>query len=145
MKNLPENVEYVFVDSRSINNQYKLKAGKGLVFPFSLNSEHYLMITAGDTFLMNTQELSLRLWFGQKPWNQADIDIKLVHNSLNLRRSGTDFVFYEKNKKKPTQFENERNKIFVPITPNKIYYCNIQNLENQENTFELSFLHEKII
>ena len=120
----------VFPSEFSFNQMIVIDPDKGDIgtfFPIEIHPTSYLEITAQQR--PGPQDLSLKLWFSEKPWNKPpsfqfppkDKFFGITKTPLNLRIGFFTLPLPEVNKYR-----------YIKLIPGK-YYVNIQNLENKAN------------
>jgi hypothetical protein len=133
------------VDTLSPDDNYMIPRSQTLVFPFKLDGNAAVQLTAGQTNYYANQSNTIQGWPSEEI-NGISIVIGLNPSLArkNLSSSGYDWLLISRNTDRngliPVADLNEPN-ITYHIDQNKTYYMCFKNLENRDNGLYLRFAY----
>jgi hypothetical protein len=139
---IPYGVNLKLRESRDHN--YEIYRSQVDSFPFILTGEFEQIIVAGQhTAYANTQNWSISMWASEEP-NGISITTAFP-NVSEPRLSAAGFVWNLFDNTNPSLANVPKSYVrridySQPIAKNKIYYWNVQNLENKNNAYYLRFI-----
>lgn len=121
----------------SPEHNYLITKSQTQCWKVELEEYQQVYITAVWNGLVGNQTGTIRCWMSQSP-NGPDILPVVFGNQLNVRLStlGRSWSFYEQNIDSNLIVKAD---IMYPIYAKQIYYFNVKNLENKNNSYYLRF------
>lgn len=139
---IPDNVTFYGIGDRKDDHMYDILPSRKFVFEFliPIDGENQINLVCTD---LSSQDLSLSMWFSEKPWG----DMLFYNINPYIAPYGVPKMYMFDNVYFPTQntaisiYDANSSKFLdKPMKlPAGKYYINIDNKQNRQNQFKLTF------